>query len=203
MAPRRHGWVRNLLVTSVAGSIALFPFWRGQRVPVLTWVDFAVHETGHLLAGWLPSLVMFMAGSAVEIGVPLVLGIYFAVSQRDLAASGLCLAWSGAAAWGVSVYAGDAVVQSLPIVGGEHDWAYILGPEGFDALSATAMVSRAIEIGGLVLAGVGILIAIWSTVAAVRPEAYMVTTRAEFPSSPAPAEVDPWRAAARHPGGGV
>ena len=186
-------------MAGLAATIALFPYAAGRRVPVLQWVDFAFHETGHLLAGWLPPMAMFMAGSIAEIGVPLGLAVYFSVSQRDLAAGGMCLAWAGAAAWGVSVYAGDAVAQSLPIVGGEHDWAFILGPDGFDALSATATVARAIEIGGMAAAAVGVLMSAWATVRATRPAPYVVERRSS-PASLGPDAADPWRAAARHPG---
>lgn len=184
----------------MAATIALFPYAAGERVPVLQWVDFAFHETGHLLAGWMPEMVMFMAGSVVEVGVPLGLALYFSASQRDLAAGGMCLAWAGAAAFGVSVYAGDAVAQSLPIVGGEHDWAYILGPDGFDALAATATVSRAIEMGGMAAAVAGVLMAAWATVRATQPAPYAVERRSDYAALHGPDEADPWRAAARHPG---
>ena len=204
---RRPGWVRNLFVTSLAGAVALFPYAAGRRVPVLRWVDFAVHETGHLLAGWLPEIAMFLAGSVAEVGVPLWIAAYFTFSQRDLAAGGICLAWAGAAAWSVSVYAGDAVVQRLPIVGGEHDWAFLMGPDGFDAPAATRTVSRAIEIGGLVAAVLGVSLAVWATVSAVFP--VTETTRGHprpvatrrGAESPRAVSGDPWRTGAGRPGG--
>lgn len=202
---RRHGWVRNLLVASLAGAIALFPYAGGRRVPLLQFVDFAFHETGHLIASWMPELAMFLAGSLAEVGVPVGLATYFALSQRDLAASGMCFAWAGAAAWSVSVYAGDAVAQSLPIVGGEHDWAYILGPNGFDALAATRTVARAIEVGGLTVAALGVVMAVWATVAAVKPATTPVRKHVPHRTSGAGAPQraaagDPWSAASRQSG---
>ena len=78
----------------------------------------AVHETGHLLAAFMPRLVMFIAGSAAQVAFPLAMAGYFWVRRRDAAAAGFCLAWAGTSARDVSVYAGDAVRQALPLVGG-------------------------------------------------------------------------------------
>lgn len=215
----RDGWRRigRPLVSAAAGGVvAWFAFVANRPVPLLDSFDLAVHEAGHLLAVWLPRLAMFLAGSVAQVAFPLFMAAYFWARARDAAASGFCLAWAGASAWDVSVYAGDAVAQSLPLVGGgEHDWAYILGPHGFDAIQMTGSVAGFIEFSGAVMAVLGIGIALMSAAAGVS-RAPSRSTRAPRPSrmvttAPPPARTvaaatlhtqhdgDPWRAAATLP----
>ncbi len=149
------------LATAAAGTVTWIAFGMHADVPGLDQFDLAVHETGHLLTAFTPRMVMMMAGSAAQILFPLVMAAYFGLRRRDTAAAGFCLAWAGESARDVSVYAGDAVRQALPLIGGgEHDWAYILGPNGFDALSHTAAVAQAIAFVGLSFAIVGIVLAV-------------------------------------------
>jgi hypothetical protein len=199
----RNGWKRlgRPLVSAAAGSaVAWFAFVANRPIPVLDWFDLAVHEAGHLISAWLPRLAMFLAGSVAQVAFPLVMAGYFWVRARDSAASGFCLAWAGASAWDVSVYAGDAVSQSLPLVGGgEHDWAYILGPNGFDALHMTGSVAGFIEFSGAVMAVLGIGIALKSAAAGVARAPTAATPRVPRPARAvkpvAPHDGDPWLAA--------
>lgn len=185
------------MVLALSITIGWIAFVAGRPVPLLDWVDLAVHETGHLLAAFLPALVMFLAGSVAQVAAPAALAVYF-WRQRDLAAVGFCMAWAGTSARDVSIYAGDAVTQALPLVGtGQHDWAYILGPNGFDALSHTAGVARAIEFFGLTLTLGGVAVAFVPVVAAWR--GYTKEAAVKPFAEPVKEEADPWAAAARLP----
>ncbi|MEX0825885.1 MAG: hypothetical protein WD184_03900 [Acidimicrobiia bacterium] len=202
---RRIG--RPLVSAAVGGLVAWFAFVADRPVPVLDLFDLGVHEAGHLLGAWLPRLAMFLAGSVAQVAFPLVMASYFWARARDAAASGFCLAWAGASAWDVSVYAGDAVTQSLPLVGGgEHDWAYILGPHGFDALHMTGSVAGSIEFSGAVMAVLGIGIALKSAAAGISRTPSTVSRMpppARRSVATAPHDGDPWLPAAalpvRHP----
>ncbi len=59
------------------------------------------------------------------------------------------------------MYIADAPYQRLPLIGGEHDWAFLLGPGGLADLSAARPLSTAMTIVGaaLVLAGIGVCFA--------------------------------------------
>src|SRR5512145_677943 len=117
-------WGRTAAIGLVAVVVAWFAFALARPVPLLDGFDLAVHEAGHLLAAFLPEVAMFAAGSFAQIAFPLFMAAYFGLRRRDAAAAGFCLVWAGASAWDVSVYAADAVSQSLPLVGGgQHDWA--------------------------------------------------------------------------------
>jgi hypothetical protein len=130
-----------------------------QPVPILDWFDLAIHEAGHLIAFPLPELAMFLAGSVLQVAVPLGLAWYFWVTQRDRAAVAFCLAWAGTSARDVAVYAADARAQELPLIGGgRHDWGYILGR--FDALDRADTVAGFIAAVGLVMIGVGLVVAV-------------------------------------------
>ncbi|MDP2624114.1 MAG: hypothetical protein Q8Q29_09980 [Actinomycetota bacterium] len=192
-------WRRPLAAALAGGVIAWFAFVANREVPVLDWFDLAVHEAGHLLATPLSPLAMFLAGSVAQIAFPLAMAGYFGFRRRDAAAAGFCLAWAGTSAWDVSVYAGDAVTRTLPLVGGgEHDWAYILGPNGFDALDMTKSVAGFIEFSGAVMTVLGIGIALRETAAALARPARGPAPLPSVPASPDGAE-DPWGAAASLP----
>jgi hypothetical protein len=193
------GWARlrgPLVASAAVAVVSWFAFVAHREVPILDWFDLAVHEAGHLAAAFLPRLAMFMAGSVAQVAFPAAMALYFALRRGDLPAAGFCTAWAGASAWDVSVYARDAVSQSLPLVGGgEHDWAYILGPNGFDALDRTAAVAGFIEFSGAVLAVLGIGLAL----SAAFPKRRKATI-APVPSTTVhPAEIDPWIAASSLP----
>jgi hypothetical protein len=149
-------------VTGVAGCLAIgfYPFVFEKRVPLLGLADLGFHELGHLLTYSLPDPATAMAGSAMQVLVPLTLAAYFLLrAHRDLLATGLCLAWAGSAAADVAVYVADAPYEALPLIGGHHDWAFILGRLG--ALDAAGGIAAWIRGAGglLVLAGLAACLA--------------------------------------------
>lgn len=138
-----------------------FAFVRGVAVPLLAYVDLGIHELGHLLTYPFPDLLTALAGSAAQVLVPLGLAAYFLLMGRDRLGGGLCLAWAGSSAQQVSVYVADAPYQRLPLLGGEHDWSYILGPEGFDALDRAAGVATAVRWLGLLFLVASLTVCVW------------------------------------------
>ncbi len=141
-------------------ALAFFGFVAGDRVPLLGMFDLGIHELGHLLAMPLPRLLTVLAGSALQVAVPLGLTAYF-WARRDPVAAAVTLAWAGTSAKDVSVYVADAPYQALPLLypNATHDWAWLLGPQGFDAMAAAGTIARVIAVaGGLaVAAAVGVL----------------------------------------------
>ena len=43
------------------------------------------------------------------------------------------------------------ITQALPLLGGYHDWAFVLGPEGFDALGAAGGIAAVVSGAGLLM----------------------------------------------------
>lgn len=147
----------------------------GRRVPLLAWADLGFHELGHLLTYPFPETLTAVMGSVFQVFVPAGLGAYFLLLRRDMAGSALCLAWAGTAARDVSDYIADAPYEELELIGGEHDWAFLLGPDGFDALEKAQGVSTLVEGFGALLLLAAICLCVWGLVGNRAPPA---TTRA-------------------------
>lgn len=188
-------WIGPLVALVFSAVIGWFAFVSRQPVPFLDWFDLAVHEASHMLAAPLPRLGMFMAGSVGQVVFPLAMAWYFGIHRREYGAGSFCLAWAGTSAWDVSVYIADAPIQALPLVGGgQHDWAFILGPRGFDATASAASIARAVDVVGAMAVIAGMFIAAWFAVEGFR-------SRSDSALEPriSPAGDEAWAAAASLP----
>jgi hypothetical protein len=153
-------WAPAAAALPVAALLAWYAFVQQERVPLLGWADLGFHELGHLLTYPFPPLVTASMGSITQVMVPVGLAAYFLAWRRDLVAAGLMLAWAGTSAQDASVYVADAPYERLPLIGGEHDWAYVLGPEQFDVLEHAGTIARAAFASGVLLwlAGLALLL---------------------------------------------
>jgi hypothetical protein len=70
----------------------------------------------------------------------------------------VCAAWAGTSAYDVAVYVADAPFERLQLIGGYHDWAYLLGPGQLDALAAAGTIATAIRMIGALMIAAGILV---------------------------------------------
>ena len=124
--------------------LAFFPFVRGTRVPLLGLVDLGFHELGHLVTSMLPAVITAAMGSITQVAVPLGIAVYFWFARRDRLAAGVCLTWAGTAARDAAVYIADAPYQRLTLIGGEHDWAFVLGPSHLNVLDKAGLIAAAV-----------------------------------------------------------
>ena len=113
-------------------------------VPLLSDIDLAIHEFGHMLFMPLGILIfgrtmMILAGSLIQVVVPLVFVGYFllAKGQRDVHAATVCLWWTAINVLSVAIYVGDSRTEVLMLITGEtgqesdaHDWNNLLRPRG-------------------------------------------------------------------------
>lgn len=152
-APRARPLAQWGIAAAWCAALGWYAFVRSTRVPLLGWVDLGFHELGHLVMYVFPiSQVLTAAmGSILQVAVPTGLAVYFAWWRRDALAGAVCLAWAATSLQDASVYIADAPSQALELIGGEHDWAYVLGSEGFDRLDQAAAIARAVRATGLVL----------------------------------------------------
>ena len=151
-------WVVAIAVTCL---LAVLTYTRGGWVPLLSRADLGIHEFGHLLLWWSPELMAQLAGSLMQVGLPLALGGYF-LWRRDRMAVVLMLAWAAESLNNVSVYIYDATRMQLLLVGDDgsgaaHDWRNILGRLGAlshtDAIAYTVRgLSAAMFVGAVALA---------------------------------------------------
>jgi len=185
-------------LAGIAACLVLgwFAFVRGTRVPLLGLVDLGVHELGHLVTYVLPDVWTAAMGSIAQVAVPLGLAAYFGLRWRDPIAAGICLAWAATSAQDASVYVADAPYQHLALIGGEHDWAFVLGPAHLDALEHAAGIAGIVKGFGalLLVAGLGLCafplaLSLRELMTAARPS-HGAVTRVRPPRR-APASVEP------------
>lgn len=138
-----------------------FAFIQGTRVPLLGWLDLAVHEFGHVWTVWLPRVGNLAMGSGTQVGVPLLIagGMWFA--SRDPLGAGIALGWAGTSAQDASLYIADAPFQRLQLIGGVHDWGTLLGPQHLDALWAADDLARLVWGFGLLCWVAGVALVVW------------------------------------------
>jgi len=125
-AEKRWPWIASAAAVLAIGMASATS---GGRVPLLSLVDFGIHEFGHLLFAWAPWQVTAFAGSFVQVAFPFALAVYFGFRRNELWAAAPLLAWSGSSLRNVAVYIADAPYQRLELWGGEgvlHDWAQLL-----------------------------------------------------------------------------
>ncbi len=151
---------RPLAAIGVIGVMAAFPYLRGTRVPLLGYADLGFHELGHLIGYILPISERVTAGlgSFTQIAVPLGLAIYFFWRRRDAVAGSIMTAWAGTSAWDASVYIADAPYERLPLIGGDHDWAFLLGPGELDMLQRADEIAAFVSFAGALALGLAAVI---------------------------------------------
>lgn len=115
-------------------------------------VDLPIHETGHLLFRLFGEFMMIAGGSIFQIIVPAIFVAYFVWYEKPYSAA-IVLFWVGQSILNVFVYANDAVVMQLVLLGGLtgsegsfHDWNFLLRETGL--INSTGMVAGIIRIAG-------------------------------------------------------
>lgn len=111
------------------------------------------HEAGHWLLSWGPQWLEIAGGSLFQVILPLAIAVVAWRQSRPLSAA-VVLLWAGQSFVNVSVYAGDALHQRLPLIADNaiHDWNHLLWY--FGALRHTATVAATIRVTGwLVMLG--------------------------------------------------
>jgi hypothetical protein len=91
-------------------------------------VNLLVHEAGHVIFMPFGTFMHILGGSLFQTMFPLLYVGYFYIHKQYFSAS-LLVFWFGQNLVNVSVYASDAVVMQLPLLGGDtsgHDWHNLL-----------------------------------------------------------------------------
>jgi len=153
----RSPWPR-LVVLGVLAWLVVRQWEGGFYATPVSAINLGIHEAGHLLCRFAGTFVMTAAGSGAQVVAPLV-AAWLLRRQGDWFGVAFALWWCGVSLGEVSVYAGDAVDQALPLVsvgGGEvhHDWAWML--EDLQLLEHTAGISRLLAVTAVALQGLGL-----------------------------------------------
>jgi hypothetical protein len=143
-------WV---VAATIVVALAWATFATHGWIPILSPFDLVVHEFGHVLFVWAPTLLMQMGGSITQVALPLVIAACFWWRRDDFAVIVL-LAWAAESLNNVSIYAADAQDMLLPLVGDDgsgagHDWHNILGTLGW--LGSTDAIANAVRTASVLL----------------------------------------------------
>ncbi len=118
--PRR--WLPSLVLLPVC---LYFVFNRSAGV-FLDPLNMLIHEAGHLCFFFLGDGLHAAGGTLMQILLPATLACHFWQYHSRLGMQ-VSLLWLGQNFLNISVYAADARVQGLDLLGGRtHDWSYLL-----------------------------------------------------------------------------
>lgn len=126
----------------------------------LDYVNLIFHEAGHTIFSFLGMYIKIAAGSGLQIFLPLFISVYFFLQHQRISGA-LSLLWVGQNLLNVSIYARDAEVMQLDLLGGDsviHDWNYLLST--INALHYTHIIANVLYIGGLIIIFAGTALAL-------------------------------------------
>ncbi len=151
----------KLIFAAIASIYFLWIAYDPMQGSFLDIVDLPIHETGHLLFRILGEFMGIAGGSLFQILVPIAFVSSF-IWRGHYYSAAIVLFWVGQSVLNVWVYASDAVVMQLVLLGGLtgsegsfHDWNYILTETGL--IGSTKTVAKIIRFAGtftIIVAGI-------------------------------------------------
>jgi len=172
-----------MVALAAIGAMWWVAFDQLERIPLLEWVNLAIHQGGHMATYSASDVQNAMAGPIAQVAVPLLIAMYFLFRRGDWIAAGVCLVWAAASAAEVSLFVADAPTQKLDLLGDDkNDWALILGPDGYGALDKSEWLAHKIRDYASVAAVLGALLCLAAPLRTQRrrphPESMTSTRRA-------------------------
>lgn len=112
--------------------LSLLLAWWGYAIyqdpgeSVLHNIILPIHESGHIIFMFFGEVMQAFGGSFFQVIFPLIFAAYF-YRQGDKHAATIPLWFAGVAAVDIVPYIKDAPYGEIELIGGEHDWSFILG----------------------------------------------------------------------------
>ncbi|HKS30378.1 MAG TPA: hypothetical protein VJS44_21310 [Pyrinomonadaceae bacterium] len=146
--------MRDPVKTAVAALASGYFLWAAFHPEDWRFVDnfnLVMHEAGHILFIPFGQFMTIAGGSLFQVIVPAVFALYFYHHKKQFSCA-LLLFLVGESLVNVSVYAGDAVLMQLPLLGGDdsiHDWNWML--DRLNLLARTREIAGAIRAMGVLV----------------------------------------------------
>jgi len=111
--------------------LAAYFFWTAFRPVDFRFIDYVnliFHEAGHVIFAFFGNFMSIAGGTIMQLAIPALCAMYFYTHGQRYSA-GLVLFWLGESFVNVSIYAADARLMLLPLLGGDsviHDWNEML-----------------------------------------------------------------------------
>jgi len=126
----------------------LNPEGQGIVLSILDGANLIFHEAGHILFLPFGKFLHYLGGSLTQIIIPAACTLHF-LRQEQMASAYVASFWTGQSFTNVAIYVADAQSMDLPLIGGDHDWNYLL--ERLGLVNQGVSLGRVIFICGVVL----------------------------------------------------
>jgi len=129
----------------------------GFLLAILDGANLIFHEAGHVFFSPFGDFLQYLGGSLMQVLIPAICAIYFWLHQQR-GSSAVTLFWAGESLTNVAIYVADGRRMELPLIGGDHDWNYLL--DRLDLLNQAESLGRFVFVLGVVaiLFSLGLLI---------------------------------------------
>ncbi len=118
---------------------------------VMDSVNLVFHEAGHTFMMIFGETIMLLGGALFEVGIPLLLFLYFK-ARGELLSQIIILYWLSSALLSVSIYIRDAQERALPLITGDantHDWWQLLSK--YNLLNYDDVIANIVFLSSLVV----------------------------------------------------
>jgi hypothetical protein len=154
-------------IVRIAGTLFLawlgwvrYHDWPNANESILHSIILPIHETGHIVFMAFGQYLYAAGGSIFQILFPGIFSGYFFWKKQKYAAT-VPLWFAGVSAIDLVSYIKDAPFGEIELIGGEHDWSYLLGETRW--MHAASQIGDAVlHFGGLCVAVAVILGLYWS-----------------------------------------
>jgi hypothetical protein len=185
-SPRTVQNYARLALAALLAWLAWGAFHDGDGyVPLLSEIDLAIHEFGHMLfmpfgIPFLGRTMVILGGSLTQVVFPLLFFWYFMrkrddAPKRDVFAAMVCLWWSAINLLDVSIYCADSRAGELMLLDGltgkesdGHDWNNLLTRWGL--LEQDTAIARWMRAIAALVCIASISVAVWSALQRQREE---------------------------------
>jgi len=146
--------MRDPVKTAIAALCSAYFLWAAFHPEDWRFIDnfnLVMHEAGHILFMPFGQFMTIAGGSLFQVIVPAVFAFYFYYQQKPFSCA-LLLFLAGESLVNVSVYAADARLMQLPLLGGDdsiHDWNWML--DRLNLLASTREIAGAIRALGVLV----------------------------------------------------
>ena len=127
-------------------------------------IHLIFHEAGHFIFIFFGQFIHMAGGTLLQLIIPIFLALYFLLIKKDIYAFCFMLLWLGSSFFDVAIYAKDAIVMNLDLLGGDnvtHDWNYLLSTLGL--LKYTYSIAGIIYSLGTLSIITGVVIGIYNS----------------------------------------
>lgn len=136
----------------------LYRHWPEANNSITHAIILPIHESGHMIFMAFGEMLHAAGGSIFQILFPLIFAGYF-FRRGDRWAATIPLWFAGVSAVDIVGYIKDAPIGEMELIGGEHDWSYILGETRW--MHASARIGDAVLHFGGTLMVAALVLGIW------------------------------------------